>query len=75
MLRNRAIYTFPAVLIIFSLLYALLSRMCASLPFSYFYQHHSEGIHEENSRVQNDLAELYLHSVQGVPSGRKVGSG
>ena len=60
MLRNGAIiYTFPAVMIIFSLLYAILSWACSSLPFSHFYRHH----HEDNSRLQNDLAERYLRSA------------
>ena len=66
MFRKRDIlYTFPAVMIIFSLLYAILSWTCSSLPFSHFYRHdHRDGgIHEENSRLQNHLARQYLRSV------------
>ena len=66
MLLNRDnIHTIFAVIIIFALIYALLSWTCASLPFSYFYKN-NKGIQdqEENSRLQNELATHYLRSVQ-----------
>ena len=63
---NRAnINTIFAVIISLTLIYALLSWTCASLPFSYFYSNNqSIQDQEENSRLQNNLARHYLRSVQ-----------